>query len=582
MLEHINQATIHSNYFPPTVSEGWADELTPLSCRFSLIEEIRSSNKTRCFIAQDKQEAEASSVRLQLLSRDKTEKESDLLTFLLEAQAAAQLSHRHIVASTKPEQIGKLHFYVSDHRPQAVPLRSIINRQGWFDVETAIAIASQIAEALHYAHQAGIWHLKLNPDSVWIDNDHQVRLADFGMFASPLREWALERRSQDCPLPYRTPEQLDAGRSDERSDLYMLGILLYEMLTDGVPFEALTENQLRQKIALQKAPAVHLIRPDIPEALGAMVAKLISENPAARFQNAAAVHSAFVDALSYGFSITPAPEETAPEAPVEKIEEAHLDAQDEPAIETARVEETEPLIEPALAEEKQSNIEDQPETDESELEPLLAPDTQAGGLSLPQPFEQPIERNRQSALAQTTNSTPLPLEERRASTGSLTIEKNPRWKFLPFTLLVIGFVLLAAVSVFTFKGGFKKSPAPQSSASPNELPAASPATEKNPLPEAGEKTEDVSDATSTGSSSLLPSDAATPSRKSAPEFSDARNSRSLSASSSKPDVSRLRQQLRRINEARARNSRLTNRQSYATSRPRRVTGAKRTHKWRVW
>jgi serine/threonine protein kinase len=264
--------------------------VTPLTPRFSFSGELDPIHSVRCFLAQDRQSG-SGAVVLKVLPRERAGEVSELLAFLIESHAAAKLSHRNIATSSRPEQVENFHYSVSQFPEGAETLRCVLDRKGWFEILRVVEIASQLAEALRYAHGADVLHLALQPEQVWLGGDGNVTLTGFGVPRTPERHWVQRRRSHDGNLAYRSPEQLAGNQVDERSDLYALGVVLYEMLTDMLPFHAPDADQLLQKILRQKAPPIDLIRPEVPAPLCAIVAKLIAKEAADRCASAAALQA---------------------------------------------------------------------------------------------------------------------------------------------------------------------------------------------------------------------------------------------------------------------------------------------------
>lgn len=307
-----------------TSSYGYAmqedADILPLSSRFTIHQELPSIAKRRSFLAEDNSLTPAALVELTILPSATKSDLSEFFFFLLEIQSAAKLTHPHIIKSGNPEQLEGIHFFVSEYRAEALSLRTRLTRQGWFSVQQTIDIAKQIAEALHYAHQCEVLHLSLEPDKVLLDQNGNVTLTGFGVPTTGGREWAMKKRTADCPIIYLSPEQLAGETGDQRSDLYTLGVLLYEILTDLLPFNATDKNQLIQKIALRAATPPHLFRSDVPEALSAIISKLLATNPALRYQEAAALRAD----LNHIFD-TVTPEESVTPDDTSHKEEAFFD-----------------------------------------------------------------------------------------------------------------------------------------------------------------------------------------------------------------------------------------------------------------
>jgi serine/threonine protein kinase len=131
-------------------------------------------------------------------------------------------------------------------------------------------------------------------------------------------EWAHRKRSSKCSFAYLSPEQLDHGMVDWRSDLYSMGVTLYEALTDRLPFNAESAEQIKRRIATQKPQPPHLLRSDVPAALSGIVTRLISKNPAERFQDAASLQYALGELLNPVARQPARPEETSQE-PIRQV-----------------------------------------------------------------------------------------------------------------------------------------------------------------------------------------------------------------------------------------------------------------------
>ncbi|MFP5261535.1 MAG: serine/threonine protein kinase [Blastocatellia bacterium] len=276
-----------------------------LSARYSVLKQIGESFNTRLYLARENHSQSANLVILKVLHHDVVKDPTELVSFLLEARAAARLSHDNIIKARGAEQIGSTHFYVLEHKAGTQTLRERLNQKGWLDIDQAIRLANQLADALKYAHESGVLHLEIEPDKVLVDADGGATLTGFGVDARKQFEWAHRKRSSKCSFNYLSPEQLDHGLVDRRSDLYSMGVTLYEALTDRLPFNAESAEQMKRRIATQKPQPPHLLRSDIPAALSGIVTRLISKNPAERFQDAASLQYALGELLN------PAPRQPA-------------------------------------------------------------------------------------------------------------------------------------------------------------------------------------------------------------------------------------------------------------------------------
>jgi len=226
-------------------------------------------------------------VRLELLHPALANNARQRELFYLEAYAAAKLSHINIARASKPQELDGVHFRVVEYKAEARSLRDLLSRNGWLALDKACDIAAQISRALDCAHAAGVLHLQLSPDSVWVGPDGSVTVACFGIDAAPQLAWAHGERGRLLPATYASAEQASGQVGTARSDLYSLGAILYEALTDRVPFDSDDEDYVRER-QLQSPPAPpHLISLDVPESVSDVVMKMLEREPRDRFNSAA-------------------------------------------------------------------------------------------------------------------------------------------------------------------------------------------------------------------------------------------------------------------------------------------------------
>ena len=207
--------------------------------------------------------------------------------FRREACSAAKLDHRNILKSTPPEEFNGLQYTQLEHRPKAESLKNLIDREGWLDVRLAIEIIHQIADALEHAHDRRVLHLRIQPDNVLIDPDGTATLADFGIEGRIDLSEAHRERASLCPVHYISPEQVQGGILDARSDLYSLGVVFYQMLTDRLPVDSTDSDSVRRKHLTQTPLPPHLYSSRIPLRLSEVITRLLEKEPARRFQDVA-------------------------------------------------------------------------------------------------------------------------------------------------------------------------------------------------------------------------------------------------------------------------------------------------------
>jgi serine/threonine protein kinase len=266
-----------------------------LSPRFTILELLEASGSDAVFLARDEREGESregaesaggdSLVKLKIIREQSPLDRARIELFYLEARAAAKLSHKNIVRTWEPEQIENLHFCAIEHRLECESLRDLLNLRAWLDAKLAAGLALQISEALEYAQSQGVMHLKLQPESILVDKKGAALVADFGIEDEEELMWARHERAKSLPAIYCSPEQASEKDVDSRSDLYTLGVLLHEMLTDRVPFDHQDPNVVRRKHKTQTPEPPNVFRSDLPPAAITAVMSLLEKNPAARPQS---------------------------------------------------------------------------------------------------------------------------------------------------------------------------------------------------------------------------------------------------------------------------------------------------------
>jgi serine/threonine protein kinase len=252
--------------------------------RYEIIEEIGKGGMGRVYKVFDRKIKE--NIALKLL---KPEIASDLRTierFRNELKFARKISHPHVCRMYDLGEAGPMHFITMEY-VSGEDLKSFIRRARHLTEAKALAIAEQIAEGLAEAHRLGVIHRDLKPQNVMIDREGNAKVMDFGI-ARSLQAAGITGSGIMVGTPeYMSPEQAEASEVDQRSDIYSLGIIIYEMITGKVPFygETPLSVALKQKTELPRNPRE--LNTMISEDLGRLVMKCLEKEKENRYQTAA-------------------------------------------------------------------------------------------------------------------------------------------------------------------------------------------------------------------------------------------------------------------------------------------------------
>ena len=205
--------------------------------------------------------------------------------FTREARAAARLNHPNIVAVYDSGTDRTMH-YIAMEFVAGVDLAHLMREQGALPIGDAAEIAAQIASALSAAHAAGIIHRDIKPANVMVQPSKSIKVLDFGI-ARARDDADLTRTTTVLgSAPYMAPEVVMGGSADERSDIYSLGCVLYEMVTGRPPFMAELPLAVMHQHANVEPQAVRELRPEVPAGLETLILRMLAKQPDERPQHA--------------------------------------------------------------------------------------------------------------------------------------------------------------------------------------------------------------------------------------------------------------------------------------------------------
>jgi beta-lactam-binding protein with PASTA domain/predicted Ser/Thr protein kinase len=224
-------------------------------------------------------------VALKLLHRRFARDDQFVERFRREASSAARLQHPNVVGVyDRGEHDGT--YYIAMERLEGRTLKELIVEEAPLDQRRVIALGLQIAEAAQFAHENSVIHRDLKPHNVIVGADDQLKVTDFGIARAGASEMT-ETGSIMGTAQYLSPEQAEGHAVTAASDVYSMGIVLYEMVAGRVPFEADSAVSIALK-HLTEAPApLAELRPDVHPALEAVILRALVKDPAARYESAA-------------------------------------------------------------------------------------------------------------------------------------------------------------------------------------------------------------------------------------------------------------------------------------------------------
>jgi eukaryotic-like serine/threonine-protein kinase len=209
---------------------------------------------------------------------------AERLRFLTEAMPEWRLKHRNIVTVYDAGD-GDGRLYIAMERLEGRSLRRMLDESPLPGVPRSLRIAAEFASGLAHAHECGVVHRYVKPSNILILADDRSKITDFGM--APLRDAALASRNHAACLSYMSPEQIRCDVAiDGRSDIFSLGVVLYEMLTGERPFSGSSPAEIIRNVLDAEPPLPSEVNPDVPPVLDLLVRSMLAKNPDDRVPNA--------------------------------------------------------------------------------------------------------------------------------------------------------------------------------------------------------------------------------------------------------------------------------------------------------
>ena len=258
---------------------------TMIDGRYVLAHLLGSGGMAEVYLAHD--EVLGRNVALKILGGRHAESEEFVERFKREARSAASLSHPNIVQIFDQGRAQDGTYYIAMEYVPGGTLKEHIKENGPLGPRRAAAVAVQIAEALEVAHRRGVIHRDIKPQNVLVSASGDIKVADFGIARAAAATAISHTSAVLGTAKYMSPEQAMGKPATPASDLYSLGVVLYEMLTGEVPYEADTPIGIAMQHVKEPPRPPKELRPEIPEQVNALVVRLLAKDPADRYTSAA-------------------------------------------------------------------------------------------------------------------------------------------------------------------------------------------------------------------------------------------------------------------------------------------------------
>jgi serine/threonine-protein kinase len=272
---------------------------TTLNGRYRLEDRIGAGGMSTVYLATD--ETLQRKVAIKLMHREIATDSDQLERFRREARAVAQLNHPNVVtvidAGEETSMDGAAPFIVLEY-VDGETLKEVIRREAPLDISQALAYTIEIARALGAAHERQIVHRDVKPHNVMISEEGGAKITDFGIARSLSEEGLTVAGRVLGTTDYVSPEQALGQQVTGQSDLYSLGVVLYEMLTGEVPFRGETPVAVAMKHVREEIPDVQVLRPRVSAATAAVLERATAKDPSRRYPDAATMAGELEEVLA--------------------------------------------------------------------------------------------------------------------------------------------------------------------------------------------------------------------------------------------------------------------------------------------
>jgi eukaryotic-like serine/threonine-protein kinase len=266
-----------------------------LNDRYKILKVIGGGGMANVYLARDV--ILDRDVAIKVLRLDFANDESFIKRFHREAQSATSIAHPNIVSIYDVGEQEDIYYIVMEYVPGQT-LKQYIQQHAPLPVEKAVDIMTQITSAIAHAHQFGIIHRDLKPQNILIDDNGTVKVTDFGIAIALSSTTITQTNSVLGSVHYLSPEQARGGLVNKKSDIYSLGIVLFELLTGRVPFSGESAVSIALKHLQTETPSPKRWNPSIPQSVENIVLKATAKDPFYRYDSVEDMQAALETAMS--------------------------------------------------------------------------------------------------------------------------------------------------------------------------------------------------------------------------------------------------------------------------------------------
>ncbi|MGM0378282.1 MAG: Stk1 family PASTA domain-containing Ser/Thr kinase [Bacillota bacterium] len=254
-----------------------------LGNRYKIIEKIGEGGMAKVYKAKDK--VLNRHVAIKVLKENLKSDEEFVKKFDREAMSAASLSHSNIVNVYDVGEDGNIKYIVMEYI-KGITLKKIIDsNKDFLANDDILDVAFQISSAIKHAHENGIIHRDIKPENIIITSEKQIKVTDFGIARAATSSTRVNNKKALGSVHFTSPEQARGGVIDQRTDIYSLGVLLYQLSTNKLPFNGDTEVEVALKHLEEKMKNPREINPDLSKGLEKIIVKSTKKNPNNRYNN---------------------------------------------------------------------------------------------------------------------------------------------------------------------------------------------------------------------------------------------------------------------------------------------------------